>query len=147
MSAVVFHVPGPVVPKARPRVLRDRRGRTRTITPERTEVYERKVRLCARAARVKPQEGRLAVYLLIRPENASRQDVDNLAKGVLDSLNGIAWEDDSQVDMLMVLRLHRDDVRGEGFEVGCTALICQVGELDHIRNLLSLEAAHPKAKT
>jgi Holliday junction resolvase RusA-like endonuclease len=31
-------------------------------------------------------------------------DVDNLAKGVLDALNGIAWDDDSQVVDLRVIK-------------------------------------------
>ena len=39
-------------------------------------------------------------------------DVDNVAKLVLDALNGVAWEDDQQVVGLTVLKLPR--VRGSG---------------------------------
>jgi Holliday junction resolvase RusA-like endonuclease len=31
-----------------------------------------------------------------------RQDVDNVAKAVLDALNGVAWVDDTQVRRLVV---------------------------------------------
>lgn len=36
-----------------------------------------------------------------------RPDVDNIAKGVMDALNGIAYEDDSQVVSLCVLKCDR----------------------------------------
>lgn len=36
-----------------------------------------------------------------------RPDVDNIAKGVMDALNGIAYEDDSQVVSLSVLKCDR----------------------------------------
>lgn len=35
-----------------------------------------------------------------------RRDVDNLAGGVMDALNGIAWKDDSQVVQLAARRLY-----------------------------------------
>jgi Holliday junction resolvase RusA-like endonuclease len=38
-----------------------------------------------------------------------KPDVDNLAKGVLDSLNGIAWHDDAQVVQLVVAKGWADD--------------------------------------
>lgn len=36
-----------------------------------------------------------------------RPDVDNIAKGVMDALNGVAYEDDSQVVSLSVLKCDR----------------------------------------
>lgn len=38
-----------------------------------------------------------------------KPDVDNLAKGILDSLNGIAWHDDRQVVELVVRKAWADD--------------------------------------
>ena len=37
----------------------------------------------------------------------TKPDVDNLLKTVLDGLNGVAWEDDSQVTELHGYKLHR----------------------------------------
>lgn len=37
-----------------------------------------------------------------------RPDVDNIAKGVMDALNGVAYEDDSQVVSLCVLKCDRE---------------------------------------
>lgn len=40
----------------------------------------------------------------IGPGPGSRQDIDNLAKSVLDALKGVLYKDDSQVDILTVRR-------------------------------------------
>lgn len=37
-------------------------------------------------------------------KHTKRGDVDNLAKAVLDSLNGLAWEDDSQIVRLSITK-------------------------------------------
>lgn len=39
--------------------------------------------------------------------NTAKPDADNVAKAVLDGLNGVAWEDDAQVVSLMVIKHHR----------------------------------------
>ena len=38
-----------------------------------------------------------------------RQDVDNVAKAVLDALNGVAWVDDTQVERLLVTKSWSDE--------------------------------------
>jgi Holliday junction resolvase RusA-like endonuclease len=53
-----------------------------------------------------------------RPKRVEREpdlvkpDADNVAKLVLDALNGVAWEDDTQVTALSVVK--RDQTRREG---------------------------------
>ena len=43
---------------------------------------------------------------------AKRMDVDNLVKGLLDSMNGIVYADDSQIQCLTVRRLETASVKG-----------------------------------
>ncbi|MBR3795752.1 MAG: RusA family crossover junction endodeoxyribonuclease [Clostridia bacterium] len=38
-----------------------------------------------------------------------KPDVDNVAKAVLDALNGVAWNDDKQITLLIVQKLYSDD--------------------------------------
>ena len=40
-----------------------------------------------------------------------RPDVDNATKAVLDALNGVAWEDDSQVTRLVVEKSYGTEAR------------------------------------
>ena len=40
-----------------------------------------------------------------------RPDLDNTTKAVLDSLNGVAWEDDSQVARLVVSKTYGTEAR------------------------------------
>ena len=40
-------------------------------------------------------------------DDLQKPDADNIAKLVMDALNGVAYEDDSQVDSLVVLKLPR----------------------------------------
>lgn len=120
-DALRFFVDGVPVPKGRPRTGRTRRGGKVVIfTDERTKVYEEVVRLRARMAAKKqgwkaderPKRLALQFYLPIptswtkaeRAAAAAGQrwpagvpDLDNLVKAVKDGLNGVAWEDDSQV--------------------------------------------------
>lgn len=101
--AFKFSVPGLPIPKARPRVLG-----TRTHTPARTKQHERLIWACAVRAQVRPITGPVTMWLefyLPRPDGA---DADNLAKTVLDALNGQAYADDRQVHELNV-RKHLSD--------------------------------------
>lgn len=102
-----FVILGTPIPKARPRVYRGR-----AVTPPRTLHYEALVKLAAKAARVRPTDARVAISLAFFQPTLRRCDLDNLAKAVLDGLNGVAYLDDSQVDELHVYReLDRDNPR------------------------------------
>jgi len=126
MNDIHVHVPVTPVAKARPRVTM-RGGRPHAYTPKKSADYEKAV---AEACDVEaPLEGPLSMHInLYLPIPASwsksktidaacgkimptsRPDVDNYAKAVLDSLNGIAYADDSQVvDLRVVKQYARKD--------------------------------------
>lgn len=77
------------------------------------EAVERQVRGTIRGAALQPLGGPLAVTLrLFRPQR--RGDIDGPVKALLDSLNRLAWEDDSQIVELHVYRGDdKDDPRVE----------------------------------
>lgn len=92
----VLEIPGTAIPKGRPRA-----GRGRVYTPGRTRDWEEYVGWLFVSQFGRPLlEGAITVDITIggRP----RGDVDNLAKSILDALNGIAYRDDSQVLELRV---------------------------------------------
>lgn len=105
-----FEVRGRVVGSARPRVTR--RG---TYIPQKTRDYRNRIKGAFMEAggmrRSGPVSVRVYVYRELpksRPKRVESEpdtfkpDVDNIAKNVLDALNGIAWDDDSQVVELIV---------------------------------------------
>lgn len=121
---ITFVVDGPAVPKQRPRIS----GR-QAYTPKRTKDYEERVRKAFRSS----YSGLMPIYGEHRPVRAcievvqqipkswskskaaraengeivptSRNgDLDNIAKSILDALNGIAYEDDCQVTTLMITK-------------------------------------------
>ena len=47
-----------------------------------------------------PKDARYSVKLAFQLPGGRAKDLDNLAKTVLDGLNGVAWDDDSQVDSM-----------------------------------------------
>jgi Holliday junction resolvase RusA-like endonuclease len=105
-----FIVPGNPIPKARARVLRT----GRSYTPRTTQEHEETVRVCAVKAGVRPENGPIRMNLHFFRENAQRCDWDNLAKCVTDALNGIAYEDDSQIVQCHVLKdVDRENPRTE----------------------------------
>ena len=118
-NEVNFTIQGKVIPKARPRVVNGH-----AYTPQRTNDYEQLVRASyyKAAGNRRFREGvPLTVYIEARfaiPKSTpkkrlaemdgalymGRPDCDNIAKSVLDALNGVAFADDSQVVSLAVVK-------------------------------------------
>lgn len=104
------------VAKQRARLTRPRRGRKqRAYTPQQTVHFENAVADCYRenggthwgaasvgvSIEIHKDGFSVDVYPLecsVRPVGI-RGDVDNLVKAILDGLNGVAWNDDRQVEM------------------------------------------------
>ena len=58
---------------------------------------------------VKKLEGRVSVTIELYAKDKRRRDLDNICKCLLDSLQGCGlYEDDSQIDRLMVVRCEKD---------------------------------------
>lgn len=124
-----FIVDGPAVPKQRPRI----HGR-QAYTPKKTRDYEERVRnafrssykgdvpafekgvpvkACIEIVQAIPKSWSNAKHLRAeRGEIAPvtrNGDLDNIAKSILDACNGIVYEDDSQVTMLVVSKRYGND--------------------------------------
>lgn len=125
MNYIIFTVPGVPQGKGRPRVTRNG-----TFTPKKTRDYEKKVRDCyiAQGGQMFPDDTPLfanitAIFPI--PSGISKKrralfngkryckkpDADNVAKAILDALNGVAYRDDSAVSLLLVDKRYGDDAR------------------------------------
>jgi len=126
--SVIFQVEGTPVPKGRPRFAR--RGKfVSTYSPKTTVDYESKVSDAAKQAMgsQKPLEGPLlaCIYITLpipasyskkrfnaclsgeeRPTKRTHGDIDNLCKAIFDGMNGIIFEDDSQVVSLHATKVY-----------------------------------------
>lgn len=108
-ESVSFFVPGP--PRGKQRA---RSGKGRHYTPKETVEAERDIGWQAKKAMAgrQPFEGPLELGIVARYDypaswspkkrasifwKTSRPDLDNIAKLVKDSLNGVVWKDDAQV--------------------------------------------------
>ena len=121
---ISFTVEGTAVPKQRPRI-----SRGRAYTPKRTKDYEERVLTAFRSSYegFYPAFGKdVPVWVCIHiiqaiPKSWSKKkraqaesgeivplsrngDVDNIAKSILDALNGFAYEDDCQVTTLIITK-------------------------------------------
>ena len=99
-SAVEFVLLVPPQPKGRHRT-----GRGHTYTPAKTVAYEAAVKAAWLRACPEAPPWDLASWMradIVFVVARMSQDVDNLAKAVLDALNGAAYKDDSQVIELNV---------------------------------------------
>lgn len=124
ISEYRFTIPGKPVGKGRPKFAR-RGNYVQTYTPEATAVYENWVRDCWSRGNFPKLTGEIhatiaAVFPI--PKSASKKrreamaageinpqtkpDLDNIAKAVLDSLNGLAYDDDSQVTRLSIQKCY-----------------------------------------
>ena len=126
MPIVTTTIHGQPVPQPRPRVS-TRGGFGRAYVPSRHPVHawREAIRRGYRGPRFRNGVSVRLQFVFQRPPShfkrageltaaGARQqhpkpDVDNLAKSVLDALNGVAWVDDSQVEELLVTK-----VWGEG---------------------------------
>ena len=123
-----FKIPGKAQAKQRPRM-----GRSGIVyTPKETLVYENYVKMCysdyAKQFGWLPYENQVRAEIevlvavpksdsktkkkakiegMIRP--AVKPDCDNLAKSILDSLNGLAYQDDKQVVELVVKKYYAEN--------------------------------------
>lgn len=130
MINIRFQVPGEPKAKARPRVTRSGIA----FTPKNTVMYENLVRTsfqqsyqdhvpldCEMQAiitayfsipkSVSNKKKELMSFGLINP--TKKPDLDNIAKAILDSLNGIAYKDDSQIVSLLISKKYSDRPRVE----------------------------------
>lgn len=102
MMPLTFTIPGPPVPKARPRFA-VHKGRPMAFTPARTKGYEALVKREFEAAAHQaggffiPLDHAVRLDLQIYLPDNTRKDCDNIEKGIRDALNGLAWADDYQV--------------------------------------------------
>jgi len=119
---ISFTVPVPPVAKARPRVTM-RGGFARAYTPKKTTNFERIVADCCPVKDPIPTPCHISIkFCLPIPKSwskakqraaatgelmpTSRPDIDNYVKAIMDSLNGIAYEDDSQIVSLNALKVY-----------------------------------------
>ena len=116
MTTLVFFVPGAPVPYSRSAAASWGR-----FIPERNKLWRHAVRVefrdCWAQVPGLPAEGehRHGVVLLLDFHGANlNADLDNLAKEVLDALNGVAWHDDRQLVDLRVRRLPKHETWGAG---------------------------------
>lgn len=124
-----FIIPGEPVAKGRPRMTRS----GHVYTPSKTRLYEEHVRVAFKQKRDAeqfysyPLRVFIAAYFSI-PKSVSKKkrlamdgtphtkkcDADNVAKAVLDALNGVAFADDSAIhDLHIVKRYTMDEPRVE----------------------------------
>ena len=122
-----FEVPGKIIGKGRPRV-----NTTTGIayTPTKTKDWETlsKQYFLLKYPRIKPFSNRVFVQIVAHfaiPKQFGKKekeqilngtlsptkkpDIDNIAKIVLDSLNGLAFNDDTQVTKIIVEKVYSDE--------------------------------------
>ena len=121
---VTFEISGRPQAKQRPRVTRNGHA----FTPKETVMYENLVKMEYERQIGKKLEGAIyaSIYCLFEPPKSTskkkreemlsqkihytkKPDCDNLAKSILDSLNGVAYDDDSQIRALYVSKAYSEE--------------------------------------
>ncbi|MGU8470242.1 RusA family crossover junction endodeoxyribonuclease [Clostridium perfringens] len=124
-------VTGKIRGKARPRVCRGH-----AFTPKDTVQYEKLVRECYEKQDGRYLEGPIKALIIAYykiPKSYSKKrvqairdglekptkkpDADNIGKIILDSLNGVAYKDDSQIIELRVIKRYTEDKERVEFEL------------------------------
>lgn len=127
MKTVTFHVPGKPQGKARAKTFRTN-GITRTVTPERTVLYENliKEQYMHHAEGLYLEPGTPVTLRIVSrflpPKSGSKvmkkrmlegemlplkkPDMDNIVKVVADALNGVAYHDDTQVVLVVAKKAY-----------------------------------------
>jgi Holliday junction resolvase RusA-like endonuclease len=126
MMQIMFTVYGEPVAKGRPRFAK-RGNYVQAYTPVKTKTYEDEVRLLATKAKGSGStlEGSVSVFIYISfsvPQSYSKRkreaclsgqekhtkkpDLDNVAKIICDGMNGIIFNDDSQITSLHVTKVY-----------------------------------------
>lgn len=124
MTAYKFTVDGPPVGKGRPRVTKNG-----TYTPKKTKQYEKNVRACYDGPFFTgPLSITITAYFQIQKSGSKqlkldkvkglirptiKPDYDNIGKAICDSLNEIAWKDDSQIVEAIIRKYYSDTARVE----------------------------------
>ena len=122
---------GKIRGKARPRVCRGH-----AFTPKDTVEYEKLVRTCYKEQDGRYLEGSIKALIVAYykiPKSYSKKrvqairdglekprkkpDADNIGKIILDSLNGIAYKDDSQIIELSVIKRYTEENERVEFEL------------------------------
>lgn len=118
--ALAFVVPGPPVPKERPRVVMKPGQRANGITASRTRTYEEHVGMCALAARQKlfarwPLDAKsYSIVFRIFESPSQRGDFDNYAKSLADGMQGILYGSDRRIRRATIeVDVSRDRPRAE----------------------------------
>lgn len=128
---ICFEIPGTPVAKGRPRFVN--RGRfVQTYTPDKTASYENLVKLyCPTHYKLSgPLRAEFHFFFPV-PKSVSKKkraemlngmerptkkpDLDNCIKSILDALNGIAFDDDSQVVKVVAEKWYSEEPRAEVF--------------------------------
>jgi Holliday junction resolvase RusA-like endonuclease len=124
---IAFTIPGPPVGKGRPKFAR-RGAFVSAYTPQKTASYESLVKLVASQAMRGHDllSGPLIAIIIARntpPASWSKKkkaaaleggfiavkpDLDNLAKAILDACNGIVFQDDAQIAVLLAAKAYAD---------------------------------------
>lgn len=84
---------------------RNVRGRGRVLNKQGRE-YKEAVRMLAMGARLPLLRGAVKVCMTVYFPNRRRRDLDNACKIVLDSLSGLAYQDDAQVARIELTRCY-----------------------------------------
>jgi len=80
-----------------------RKWHNRMVISARGREYAREVATIV--GKVKPLTGGVSIYIVVRPPDLRRRDIDNIIKPLFDALTKAGvWLDDSQVDRLFVTR-------------------------------------------